>query len=86
VKLQYPISWGENELVSEVVFTRRIQAKDLKGVPINGVMGMEHILLLIARLTGKTQTQLEQLDMVDLTSLSNVVSNFLGNGPLTSVI
>ena len=78
-KLAHPIQWG-TETLAEVVFKRRLQAKDFKGVPAGGDLKFDHMMLILARVTGMSQAQIEELDAADLQALSEVVNSFLSNG------
>lgn len=78
-KLAHPISWGA-ETLTEATFKRRLQAKDFKGVPAGGELKFDHMMLILARVTGMSQSQVEELDAADLQALSEVVNGFLSAG------
>ena len=80
--LKYPIA-GVKDPITEIVFTRRIIARDLKGIPAGKDMTMEHMTALIARVVGKPTAVIELIDAVDLVALSEVVASFLPNSPKT---
>lgn len=79
--LKYPIQAG-SETITEMVFTRRLVAKDLKGLPAQG-MTMDHITLLLARVLGKTSAIIELVDAADLVELAEVINSFLPSGRAT---
>lgn len=82
VHLKYPIQIGETETISEITFTRRLVAKDLKGIPADG-MTLDHIVLMLARLIGKPVAVVELIDATDLVSVTEVITSFLPNFPGT---
>ena len=80
--LKYPIA-GAKDPITEIVFTRRIIARDLKGLPAGSAMTMEHMTLLIARVVGKPTAIIELIDAEDFVALSEVVASFLPNSQRT---
>lgn len=80
-KLKYPIQIGD-ETTTEIVFKRRLIAKDLKGIPADG-MTLDCTTLMLSRVVGKPVAVMEQLDAEDLTDLAEVIGSFLSRGRTT---
>lgn len=78
IQLQHPVEYAE-ERVSEVT-VRRPKGKDLKGLK-NVANSMDDQLRLVARLIGKPDSFVGELDMVDLNAIMQKVSDFLPDGP-----
>ena len=82
-QLKFPVQFGKDELVEEIVITRRLKAKDLKNLPASSSVKMEHMMQLICKVTAKPMGLIEEIDADDLMSLTEVVSSFLPNGQKT---
>src|SRR6185295_7233507 len=64
--------------VEKLTFTRRLKAKDFKGMP--DVLGQDEHMLLISRRTGVELYLIENLDGYDYTQVQGVLRLFLGSG------
>lgn len=82
LQLEYSIDWTGDEQISEVIFERRLQAKDLISLPSEGVK-MGHMLALVSKVTGKSQAFLQKLDSIDFFKCTDVISSFLPNSQKT---
>lgn len=78
IQLQHPVEYAE-ERVSEVT-VRRPKGKDMKGLR-NLKESMDDQMRLLARLIGKPDSFVGELDMVDLNAIMQKVSDFLPDGP-----
>lgn len=82
-RLHYPVAVG-TEPLTEIVFVRRLVAKDLKGIPAEGLT-LDHMVLLIARVVGKPVAIIEQIDAADIVELAEVVQSFLPSSQKTGM-
>jgi len=78
--LQFPVKWGDDGEISEVVVKRRLKAKDFKGIKVAN-MGFEDMIRLCVKVTGEPQAFIEELDSMDLFALIEVVNSFLPSTP-----
>lgn len=78
-KLKYPVQWGKDDTVSEIVFPRRLKAKDFRGLPASDLK-FDHMIKIVARVTATATTLLEELDAEDFMQLTEVVESFLPAG------
>ena len=81
VKLKYPVKWGQ-ENVDSIKFDRRLKAKDMKGIPASKIQ-FEHMIKLLAKLTGIAETMLDEIDGEDIMTVMEVVQGFLPSGQAT---
>lgn len=70
---------GSDGDVTELVFNRRIQAKDFKGMPAE--LDQDANMLLISRLTNVELSTIEQMDGHDYLKVGEILQLFLGFGP-----
>lgn len=75
--LKYPVTQG-SETISELVFERRLRAKDFRGLPLN--LGFDDMFTLLSRLTANPPSVIDELDTEDLMAAVEVVSDFLPVG------
>ena len=80
VKLKYPVKWGQ-ETIDSIKFDRRLKAKDMKGIPASHIQ-FEHMIKLLAKLTGIAETMLDEIDGEDIMAVMEVVQGFLPSGPV----
>jgi hypothetical protein len=80
LKLEHPFQWGEHEKKTELVFTRRLKGKDMKGIQTNSIK-MDDMMVMLSRLTGEARTVIEELDGEDLFAATEVLNSFLPHGP-----
>jgi hypothetical protein len=78
VKLAVPLK-DKDQVIDSVTFTRRIQAKDFRGLP--AALDQNANMLLISRLTGVELRLIDQMDGADYLEVSEVISSFLTLGP-----
>lgn len=78
-KLAHPITWGRDQVISEIVFSRRLKVADFKGIP-TGDLKFDHMVRVVSRVTGTAEAILMELDITDFMQLSEVVNSFLENG------
>lgn len=81
--LKFPVQFGKDETVEEIMITRRLKAKDLKNLPASSSIKMEHMMQLVCKVTAKPMALIEEIDADDLMALTEVVSSFLPNGQKT---
>ena len=74
VKLNFPFKFG-SEMVSEIVFERRLIAKDLMSFPAQD-QRFGHMVKIVGKMTGQPTKKLELIDGSDLKRLFAVVENF----------
>jgi hypothetical protein len=79
VLLKYPVTWGKSETVTEITFPRRLKVADFKGIPTSDLK-FDHMVKVVARVTGKAETLLMEIDIEDFMQLSEVVNSFLPGG------
>jgi len=79
IRLQEPIPFGKDETINEIVFQRRLKAKDLMGIKVQD-MTFDDMLKIISRMTVQSMAIIKELDGVDFMEASEVVNSFLPNG------
>ncbi len=72
LQLHYPFEWGKHETISELRI-RRPKLKDMKVAKNSGDDGGGRIL---ARLCGRKEAELDDLDIYDLTVASDIIEDF----------
>jgi hypothetical protein len=80
-QLEHPFKYGEKQ-VEEIVFTKRLQAKDFKGIKSNDIR-FDDMFSLLARMTGNSRSLIEELDSIDLMKAIEVLNSFLPSSPTT---
>lgn len=81
IELKEPVQWGE-ETRTTIVVTRRLKAKDFKGIKASDIR-FDDMMKLISRVTGEPIAFIEELDAADLFEASQVVQSFLPSGLTT---
>lgn len=81
VKLQFPVTFGKEE-ITEIVIPRRIKAKDLKDIP-DTMPSVNSTIKIASRVTGKFQAVFEELDAIDFAEVAEAIKHFLPNTPET---
>lgn len=76
IKLLHPIDFG-SERVTSLEF-RRGKLGDLKGISLGDTVPTAHLVLIAARLTGKTTHVIELLDMDDSGEVMGIALDFYG--------
>lgn len=79
VPLKRPVTFG-TETYTELVFRRRLKAKDFFGMRIGG-MKWDDYVTLISRAVNIPSPVLEEMDAEDFTAACMVVDSFLSSGP-----
>lgn len=82
--LKTPITWGENETITELT-VRRPTAGDFRGIELkkNVEVSFDDMLTLASRTTGTEKAKLERLDVADMTEVYSIISNFISPSPQT---
>ena len=80
IKLEHPVEHG-SEIISELVFQRRMKAKDMRALPMKPDLG--DLLNLVGRLTAQPPSVIDELDPADVMKAVEVVNGFLPGGPAT---
>lgn len=80
LQLFVPVQWGQNEVIEELVF-RRPKVKDLKAAQRKDKM--EESIHIIARVTGRTPVEIEELDIADITTAGEIIEFFTMRSRLT---
>lgn len=78
--LATPVKKGDVE-IKEIVFARRIKAKDFSGMSSD--LDQDANMLLISRLSGVELHLIEELDGYDYGKLGEILLLFLGSGPVS---
>lgn len=81
IELTIPIKWG-SETRSTIVVSRRLKAKDFKGIKASDIR-FDDMMKLISRVTSEPIAFIEELDATDLFNASQVVQSFLPSGLTT---
>lgn len=81
ISLQSPLRHGSED-VREIVFKRPLKVRDLRGVKVTSLT-FDDFALVIGRLVGLPTSVIEQMELWDFGSAMEVVSDFLGSGPVT---
>lgn len=77
IKLEHPYSVGSKQ-ITEVNFTRRPKARDMKGInPQN--MTMDESTLVLGRCTDLSTPELMEMDLDDMSLVGEALSDFLPN-------
>jgi hypothetical protein len=80
--LKYPIPFGKDEQITELVFERRLIAEDMMQLPVQGqVLG--DTFKLISKMTRQPMSVIKKLDAEDIMEAGKVVNSFLPSGPET---
>ena len=71
--LKTPISWGENETITELT-VRRPTAGDFRGIELkkNVEVSFDDMLTLASRTTGTEKAKLERMDVADMTEVYSI--------------
>lgn len=82
--LKHPIERGTKaeNAITQLVFKRRLKAKDFKGIPAAG-MQFDHMLKLVSRLSAEPISTIEEMDSEDLFAATDIVNSFLPSGLTT---
>ncbi len=82
--LKTPITWGENETITELT-VRRPTAGDFRGIELkrNVEVSFDDMLTLASRTTGTEKAKLERMDVADMTEVYSIISNFISPSPQT---
>lgn len=75
IKLGFPFDFGDRH-ITEVNFTRRPKAKDLKGINVSA-MQADDTAILLGRITDLSTPEIEEMDLSDFTLLGNALADFL---------
>jgi len=75
IKLHLPFKFGKDREV-ESLKLRRPKAKDIRKLPAEG-LSLGDMLDLVGRLTGEPKSLIDEIEMKDVTLLSEVVQTFL---------
>ena len=81
VKLDFPVSRGNEEPFNELKIERRLKAKDFKGIQAQSIR-FDDMLKLISRMTGQAVSLVEELDASDMMKFVEVVNSFLPSGQM----
>lgn len=81
VPLRHPVKHGAEEL-TELVATRRLQAKDFKGIKSTEIM-FDDMLTIISRLFAIPPSVVGELDVSDMMRAGEVINGFFGRGQKT---
>lgn len=81
VKLQEPISFG-SRVIDELII-RKPKAKDMRKFPMNPAMG--DMLDLASVLAGEPTSVIDELSVPDMTSVIEVIGNFLESSQPTGM-
>lgn len=79
INLDYPIQIG-SETLQSISINRRPKAGDLMDMK-SGEQTLGDIMKIISKISGETLDTIKELDLEDLTKISEVVQGFLGNSP-----
>lgn len=82
VTLTEPVKHGDEE-VTKLEFRRGPKAKDMKGIPVGVTLEGDHLITLVARLTGYPPSVIGEIELVDLMECGRAVGDFLSRGPQT---
>jgi hypothetical protein len=82
VELTFPFEYGKDRKVSEIIFTRRLKAKDFRGISVNNIT-FDDMLKLISKATGEVQAVIDELDTEDMMKCTEVINSFLSAGQRT---
>lgn len=80
VKLDWPLKWDSDELVTEITL-RRPKGRDIKSIGKD--LNMADLLAIAAKLSGYTPAFFDELDGADCLKVTEVVGDFLDNGQVT---
>lgn len=81
VKLREPIEFGSR--VVEELSIRKPKAKDMRKFPMNPAMG--DMLDLASVLAGEPTSVIDELSVPDMTSVIEVIGDFLGSSQQTGI-
>lgn len=82
VNLNFPFTYGKDREVSAIIFSRRLKAKDFKGINVR-TMSMDEMMKLVSKTTGEFIAVIEELDAADMMQCVEVITSFLDNGQPT---
>lgn len=77
IKLDYPIEYGEEGLVSEIEL-KRPKGKHLKGLTKD--VGYNDIIKIASKVSGYPPSFFDEMDAADCTEVSEAIGDFLDNG------
>jgi hypothetical protein len=79
IKLDFPVTRGNEEPHKELTLERRLKAKDFKGIHAQNIR-FDDMLKLISRMTGQAVSLIEELDASDMMKCVEIVNSFLPSG------
>lgn len=80
-RLHTPIAFG-SETISEL-HLREPKAKDMRGMPADGLKTMDQVLTLVSRLSGQPEVVIDELSIEDLSEVSALAEGFTARSPAT---
>lgn len=80
LKLEHPFQWG-SEQKTELLFSRRVKAKDMKGMT-TGNIRTDDLMTILSRVTGEAPAVIAELDAADLFRAFEVINSFLPSGQM----
>jgi len=83
IQLKYPIEWGEEGFVKEIVL-KRPKGKHIKN--INKDIGMEQLLGIASKISCRPPSFFDELDAIDCLKVTEAIGDFLDIGPETGKI
>jgi len=85
IKLDFPVTRGNEEPFNQLIIERRLLAKDFKGIVAQNIR-FDDMLKLISRMTGQAVSLIEELDASDMMKFVEVVNSFLPTGQMDGEI
>lgn len=82
ISLKFPFEYGKDRQVKEITFTRRLKAKDFRGISVSNIT-FDDMLRLISKSTGESQAVIDELDTEDMMACTEVINSFLSVGQKT---
>ena len=80
VNLDYPFNWGDEERIENLTF-QRPKPKHMKKMKLDmASMTFEDITGLAGKLCSQPPSVMDELDIVDLVTVSEVIEGFLPDG------
>lgn len=79
LKLKYPVTFND-ETITEIEL-RRPKGRDIKILPTNPTT--EHLLRLASKLSGQVSGVFDEMDAVDVMTVSEAIAGFLDRGQET---
>ena len=77
IKLNYPIEWGSEGLVDQITL-KRPKGRHMRN--INKDVGMDELLNMASRCSGKPSRFFDEMDGSDCIEVSVAIQDFLDNG------